>query len=49
VKFQYKDFETEMSGSAQGGTLSSGGAWGRAAGKVAKQVEQWVKANREKL
>jgi hypothetical protein len=26
VKFIYGDFETEMSGSAQGGTLGSGGA-----------------------
>jgi len=49
VKFIYKDFETEMSGSAQGGTLGSGGAWGKAAGKVVKQVDEWVTANRSKL
>jgi hypothetical protein len=49
VKFLYKDLETEMSGSAQGGTLGSGGAWGKAAGKVMKQVDDWVKANRSKL
>jgi hypothetical protein len=49
VKFIFKDSETEMSASAAGGTLSSGGAWGKAAGKVAKQVEEWVIANRSKL
>ncbi len=37
--------ESEMSASAQGGSLASGGAWGKAAGKVAKQVEEWVTAN----
>lgn len=49
VKFMFRDNETEMSGSAQGGTLGSGGAWSKAAGKVAKQVEQWVSANRAQL
>jgi hypothetical protein len=49
VKFIYGDFETEMSGSAQGGTLGSGGAWGKAAGKVIKQVDEWVTTNRSKL
>jgi hypothetical protein len=49
VKFVYKSTETELSGSAAGGTLSSGGAWSKAAGKVAKQVEEWVAANKEKL
>lgn len=49
VKFLYNGTETEMSGSANGGALMSGGAWGKAAGKVAKQVEQWIDANREKL
>jgi hypothetical protein len=49
VKFLYKGTETEMSGSANGGALMSGGAWGKAAGKVAKQIEQWIDANREKL
>jgi hypothetical protein len=49
VKFMYGDFETEMSGSAQGGTLGSGGAWGKAAGKVIKQVDEWVTTNRSKL
>jgi hypothetical protein len=49
VKFIYKDTETEMSGSANGGALMSGGAWSKAAGKVAKQVEQWIDANRTKL
>jgi hypothetical protein len=49
VKFILGDFETEMSASAAGGTMASGGAWSKAAGKVAKQVEEWVIANREKL
>lgn len=49
VKFIIADVETEMTASAQGGTLSSGGAWGRAAGKIAGQVEDWIKANRAKL
>jgi hypothetical protein len=49
VKCQFKDMETEMSGSAMGGTLSSGGAWGKAAGKVAKQVRDWIRENRDKL
>jgi hypothetical protein len=49
VKFIYDGSETEMSASAQGGTLASGGAWSKAAGKVAKQVEEWVKTNRANL
>jgi hypothetical protein len=49
VKFLYKDLETEMSASAQGGTMGSGDAWGNAAGKVMNQVDDWVKANRAKL
>jgi hypothetical protein len=49
VKFQFSDFETELTASAQGGTLGSGGAWGKAAGKIARQVEEWVVANRGKL
>ena len=49
TKFIVKDLETEMTASAQGGTLGSGGAWGKAAGKVMKQVNEWVIANRSKL
>jgi len=49
VKFIFKDSETEMSGSAAGGTLTSGGAWSKAAGKVAKQVEEWVATNKVHL
>ena len=45
IKFIFRESETEMSASAQGGTLSSGGAWSKAAGKVAKQVDEWVVAN----
>jgi hypothetical protein len=49
VLFQFGDFQTEMTASAQGGTLASGGAWGKAAGKIAKQVDEWVRANSSKL
>ena len=49
VKLLWKDNEAELTGTAQGGTLSTGGAWKRAAGKVAKQINEWVKANREHL
>jgi hypothetical protein len=45
VKFVHNQDETVMTASAQGGAGASGGAWGKAAGKIAKQVEQWVKAN----
>jgi hypothetical protein len=49
VKFIHKDTETMLSGSATSGQFGSGGGWGRAAGKVAKQVEQWIDANKDKL
>jgi hypothetical protein len=49
VKFACQDIETELTASAQGGTISSGGAWGKAAKKIAKQVETWVTLNRAKL
>lgn len=49
VKFIYKDIETEMSGSAQGGSVMSGGAWSKAADKVAKQVAQWVQENASRM
>jgi hypothetical protein len=49
TKFMVKEFETEMTASAQGGTMGSGGAWGKAAGKIMKQVNEWVLANRSKL
>ena len=49
VKFQYREIETEMSASALGGLATTGGAWKKAAGKIADQVEDWVKANRAKL
>jgi hypothetical protein len=42
-------FETVISESAAGGTLMAGGAWGKAAGKVAARVEEWVRDNRAKL
>ena len=46
VKFIFRGSESDMTASAQGGTLSSGGAWSRAAGKISKQIEEWVGANR---
>jgi hypothetical protein len=50
VKFICCDsVETEMSASAQGGTIGSGGSWGKAAGKISKQVDEWVDANRARL
>ena len=49
LKFTTKDLETELTASAQGGTLGSGGAWTKAAGKLMKQVNEWVLANRSKL
>lgn len=49
IRFQFKETDTEMSASAQGGTLGSGGAWKKAAGKVAKQVREWVQTNRGKI
>lgn len=42
-------FETVISESAAGGTVMAGGAWGKAAGKVAKRVEEWIRDNRAKL
>lgn len=42
-------FETVISESALGGTLMAGGAWGKAAGKVAKRIAEWVQENKEQL
>jgi hypothetical protein len=49
VKVSYGEHETTISQSAAGGTISSGGAWKKAAGKVAKRIEEWVAENRTKL
>jgi len=49
VKLTAGTYETTISESAAGGTLMSGGAWGKAAGKVAKRVDEWVRQNREQL
>jgi hypothetical protein len=49
LKFFFRESETEMSASAAGGTLASGGAWYAAADKLVQQVEHWVKANRAQL
>lgn len=45
VKFTSGEVETELTASAQGGVLTSGGSWGKAAKKIAKQVNEWVKKN----
>jgi len=50
VQFLYKDLAVEMSASSMPLTATScGGGWGRSAGKVAKQVEDWIVVNRTKL
>src|SRR5258708_1255786 len=49
VKVTYGEHETTISQSAAGGTISSAGAWKKAAGKVAKRIEEWVAENRTKL
>ena len=41
--------EADMSASAEKAQIGSGGAWGRAAKKLANQIEDWVKANHAKL
>ena len=38
-----------LTASALGGAGITGGAWKKAAGKIADQVEGWVKANSEAL
>ncbi len=38
-----------MSASAENAQIGSGGAWGRAAKKLANQIEDWVKSNHAKL
>jgi hypothetical protein len=49
VRFMAAGTETDLTASAQGGTMGSGGAWGKAAGKIVDQVDQWVVANRARL
>jgi hypothetical protein len=49
VTFQAGTMQTELTASAQGGTMMSGGAWSKAAGKIAKQVKEWIAANRASL
>jgi outer membrane murein-binding lipoprotein Lpp len=49
VTFQAGTVQTELTASAQGGTMMSGGAWSKAAGKIAKQVKEWISANRAQL
>lgn len=49
VKFTAAESETELTASAQGGTLGSGGAWRRAAGKIAQQVDDWARDNAQQL
>jgi hypothetical protein len=49
VAFKAGGIDTMLTASAMGGTLSSGGAWKKAAGKVADQVRDWIRANHDKL
>lgn len=49
VKLLVDGVEADMSASAEKATIGSGGAWGRAAKKLAGQIEAWVKANHAKL
>jgi len=49
VTLKYKDTESMLSASALGGAGITGGAWKKAAGKIADQVEGWVKDNAAKL
>lgn len=49
VRFQAGELTTDLSASARGGALASGGAWSKAAGKIVDQVKEWVKANRSAL
>jgi hypothetical protein len=49
VKLRYRGLETELKESAPGGTLTAGGARSKAAGKVAKQVHDWIAANRTRI
>ena len=41
--------DTEAARAARITAVVSGGAWGKAAGKIAKQVEDWVKVKRAAL
>ena len=50
VKLLFRGYEVELTGEGSGAMIGlSEGAWGRAAGKIATQVERWVIANRTKL
>ena len=46
VKFIFRDFETELSGSERSG-WSDG--WDEVADQIAEQVDRWVKDNRAKI
>jgi hypothetical protein len=49
VKVQAGAMTTELTASALGNTITSSGAWGKAAGKIAKQVREWIQTNRAQL
>jgi hypothetical protein len=49
VHFEAATVDTDLTASVMGGLAGSGGAWGKAAGKIAKQVEEWVKENGKAL
>ncbi len=49
IKLLVDGVEADMSASSEKAQIGSGGAWGRAASKLANQIEDWVKANRARL
>ncbi len=49
VKFIAAGTEADMTASAMSGVVGSAGAWGKAAGKIADQVADWVKENGARL
>lgn len=49
IKLLVDGVEADMSASAEKAQIGSGGAWSRAAKKLANQVEDWVSANHAKL
>lgn len=49
VGFESGDVKTTMQASVMSGSMGSAGAWGKAAKKLVKQIDEWVTANRGRL
>jgi len=50
IKLAVKGFETEIAATVRGGAIWQGySQWAPVAGRVASEVEKWVKANRARL